>query len=121
MQPSTPPNTTLPILQKLIVAYKLWHSYWIHFDKVTKFGLGLHIESLFIETVKNIFVASRKPKDGKQPYINKASDAFDLLKFLLQVMWDMKLLNDKKYIALSRCLVEVGRMLGGWQKQTKTP
>ncbi|HEY4484558.1 MAG TPA: four helix bundle protein [Candidatus Paceibacterota bacterium] len=108
-------------MQKLILVYKIWHSCWIHFDKLTKFGLGSKIESLFIETIQNIFSASYKNKDVKSGYLNKASDAFDLLKFLLQIMWEMEILDNKKYITLSCHLEEIGKMLGGWLKQTKTP
>ena len=46
---------------------------------------------------------------------------FDILKFMLQIMWEINLLDNKKYIALSKHLEEIGRMLGGWQKKTKTP
>src|SRR3989344_2009874 len=121
-RPSTPPpNPTLPILQKLIAAYKVWHSYWIHLDKLTRFGLGAKIESLFIETIQSIFIASHKTKPDKLLYLNKASDAFDILKFMLQIMWEINLLDSKKYISLSKHLEEIGRMLGGWQKKTKTP
>jgi len=90
-------------------------------DKLTRFGLGAKIESLFIETIQNIFIASHKTKEGRRVYLDKASDVFDLLKFLLQIMWEMKTLDSKKYIALSKHLQEIGRMLGGWQRQTKTP
>lgn len=90
-------------------------------DKLTKFGLGAKVESLFIETIQNIFIASRKSIPDKRIYLDRASEAFDLLKFLLQVMWEMKLLDNKRYINLSLQFGEVGRMLGGWQKQTKIP
>ena len=120
-QRTPPPARVLPILQKLIAAYKLWRGYWIHLDKLTRFGLGAKIESLFIETIQNIFIASHKTKEGRRVYLDKASDVFDLLKFLLQIMWEMKTLDSKKYIALSKHLQEIGRMLGGWQRQTKTP
>lgn len=82
-------------------------------DKLTRFGLGAKIESLFIETIQNIFIASRKQKQEKLEYLNKASDSFDLLKFLLQIMWEMDLLDNRKYIALSKFLDEIGRMIGG--------
>lgn len=111
----------MPILQKLIVAYKLWHEYWSHFDKLTRYGLGSNIDALFIETIRYIFSASHKPRDQKITYLNRASDTFDTLKFLLQVAWEIKALDNKKYIALSQHLTEIGRMLGGWQKQTKSP
>ena len=90
-------------------------------DKLTRFGLGAKIESLFIETIQNIFIASRKTKPDKLLYLNKASNSFDILKFMLQIMWEINLLDNKKYIALSKHLEEIGRMLGGWQKKTKTP
>jgi len=33
------------------------------------------------------------------------------------LLWETKSLRDKKYIALSTKLDEVGKMLGGWQGQ----
>ncbi|OGZ09756.1 MAG: hypothetical protein A3D65_05520 [Candidatus Lloydbacteria bacterium RIFCSPHIGHO2_02_FULL_50_13] len=41
----------------------------------------------------------------------------DTLKILLLVLWETKSLENKKYIALSVKLDEVGRMLGGWSGQ----
>jgi len=109
------------ILQKLIVAYKLWHGYWISFSKHTKFSLGLKIDSLFLETIEQLFIASHKNKEQKLWHLEKASERFDVLKFIFQVSWEIGSLDTKKYIALSEKLSEIGRMLGGWQKQTKSP
>lgn len=114
-----PPNRyTLPVIQKLIVAYKMWHEYWNHFDKATRYSIGLKIDGLFIETISNLFAASHKPRGRKIIYIEKASEAFDTLKFLLQVAWEIKAIDNRKYIALSEKLNEIGRMLGGWHRQT---
>ena len=41
----------------------------------------------------------------------------DTLKILLMVLWETKSLDDKKYIALSVKIDEIGRMLGGWSGQ----
>lgn len=82
--------------------------------------MGAKIESLFIETIQNIFIASKKSKNEKLVYLNKASDALDILKFLLQIIWEIGKMDNKKYIDLSCYLEEIGRMLGGWQKKTKT-
>jgi len=71
--------------------------------------------------MQNVFIASRKNREYKKIYLDKASDKLDLLKFLLQIAWETSVLDNKKYISLSQPLVEIGRMLGGWQKQTKTP
>ena len=43
-----------------------------------------------------------------------------MLKFILQIAWEIEILDVKRYIALSNNLNEIGKMLGGWQKQTKS-
>lgn len=79
------------------------------------------MDVLFIEVIENIFIAQHKNKEQKLLYLNKSSDKLDLLKFLLQISWEIKALDNKKYIVLSEKINEIGRMLGGWQKQTQTP
>jgi hypothetical protein len=37
------------------------------------------------------------------------------LNLLLQILWETKSLNDKKYIQISNKLNEIGKMLGGWR------
>lgn len=113
----------MSIIQRLIGAYKVWHEYLHHFPKDTRYTLGQKIDSLFVETAGLLFTASSVSKDQKLPVILKAITAFDLLKFFLQVAWEIKSLDNKKYAALSEQLNEIGRMLGGWHKQlvTQTP
>lgn len=113
----TPPRTTLPILQKAIMIYKTWHEYVRHFPKDFRYSLGIKIDSLFIEVIENIFSASCLMRQQKLPYIQKSSVKLDTLKFFLQVAWEIKAIDSKKYIFISEQLVEMGRMLGGWQKQ----
>lgn len=118
-----PPDGILPILQKLVAAYKLWQSYLPHFPKTSRYTLGEKIDSLFIETVENIVIASYLSKQEKLPYLKQALLKLDVLKFFLQVAWEIKALDTKKYIILSEHLNEVGKMLGGWRKglENKTP
>lgn len=112
-----PPQGNLPIIQKLISAYKLWQEFLPHFPKHSKYTLGEKIDGLFLEIIELLFTTSILSKSGKLPFIQKASVKFDILKFFLQVAWEVKALNDKRYIALSKQLIEIGKMLGGWLKQ----
>jgi hypothetical protein len=111
-----PPNANLSIIQKLISVYKLWHEFLPHFSKTTRYTLGIKIDSLFIEATENIFTASRSVKDQKLPFLQKASAKLDLLKFFLQIAWEIKSMDSKKYIIISQHLDEIGKMLGGWLK-----
>ena len=103
-------------MQKLVAAYKLWHEYLPHFPKTSRYTLGEKIDSLFVEIVEYIVVASYLSKQDKLPYLKKATLKIDVLKFFLQVSWEIKALDTKKYITLSAHLDEIGRMLGGWRK-----
>lgn len=59
-------------------------------------------------------------KEKKVPYIAKASQQLDVLKFFLQISWETKHLQTKHYTILSEQLNEVGRMLGGWRRNIET-
>jgi len=85
--------------------------------------LGGKIDSLFIEIIELLFVASYLGKQEKLPYLQKAIRKLDVLKFFFQVSWEIKALDNKKYISISERLNEIGRMLGGWIRgiQTKAP
>lgn len=61
-----------------------------------------------------MFVAGALPRSQKLPALQKSSGKLDLLKFFLQLSWELKVLDNKKYEALSEPLNEIGKMLGGW-------
>jgi hypothetical protein len=80
--------------------------------------LGEKINDLFIELSELVLTASYTAKELKGPVIQRASVRLDTLKFFLQIGWELKALDNKRFAELSQPLVEVGKMLGGWQKQT---
>lgn len=114
--PPTP--SPLPVIQKLVQTYKLWYECIPHFPKTSRYTIGGKIDALFLEIAEATFTASFLRKEEKLPFIRKAIIKLDVLKFMLQLAWEIKSLDNKKYIALSEPLAEVGRMLGGWYKQT---
>lgn len=107
------------IITKLKKAYKLWHEFLPHTPKTSRYTLGSKIDSLFIDLFELTLIANYLPKEQKLSFILKASSKLDLLKFFLQVSWEIKSLDDKKYIILSEKLEEVGKMIGGWIKGFK--
>lgn len=117
MQHLSPPPGNLSIIQKLISAYKLWHEFLPHITTNARHSLGVKIGSVFIETAELLYSASRSSQKEKLTLLEKASIKLDSLKFLLQIIWEIKALDNKKYILISEPLEEIGRMLGGWQKQ----
>jgi hypothetical protein len=107
----------LPILQKLKRTYLLWYEYYQKLPKVHRHSLGQRIDNLFIESIEAIASASFLPKEEKQPYVRHAIKKMDTLSILLAILWETKSLDNKKFIALSTRINEVGKMLGGWNGQ----
>ncbi len=111
-----PHRTNLTIIQKLIQTYKLWDEFKNHFPKKSRYTLGAKIDTIFVDTIELLFIASYLGKEQKFPYLQKAGGKIDLLKFFLQIAWELKVIDNNKYITLSRQLDEIGKMLGGWIK-----
>jgi len=112
-----PPSPILPVLNKIKDAYLLWHSYYQDLPKLHRYSLGLRVDASFIEIIESIAAASFLSKNDKLPYVRLAIRKLDALKILLMVLWEIKSLSDRKYIALSIKLDEIGRNLGGWNGQ----
>lgn len=112
-------SSTLPILNKMLEAYKKWQMCMISIPKIYRYSLGLRIDNLFLDVIENIILSLSSGKESKFDSLNYVSVKLDLLKFLLKISWEVKIVNDKKYIDLSLSVDEVGRMLGGWIKNTK--
>ncbi|MEK7503551.1 MAG: four helix bundle protein [Patescibacteria group bacterium] len=107
------------MIQKLVQDYKLWHGFLPNFQKDSRYTIGTKIDSLFLETIELIIKASYSDKVEKLISLKNASVKLDLLKFFLQVAWEIRSLDNKKYISLSERLDEIGKMLGGWIRVLK--
>jgi hypothetical protein len=114
---ATPPPRLLPLLQKVKGAYLLWYGYYQTIPKTHRHSLGQRIDTLFVEIMETIASASFLAREEKRPYVRLAIRKVDTLKVLLMVLWETKSLDNKKYIALSARIEEIGKMLGGWQGQ----
>lgn len=114
---SPPSQKLLPLLQKVKTAYILWYEYYQTLFKAHRYSLGQRIDTLFVEIIESISIASFLPKEEKRSYVSVAIRKLDTLKVLLMVLWETKSLDNKKYIVLSLHLDEIGKMLGGWNGQ----
>ncbi len=105
------------MLEKLKTAYKLWHNFHELLPKTQKYSLGNRIDKLLIESIEATATAAFLPKDEKIPWVRMAIRKTDTIKILVMILWETKSLGDKRYIALSEPLNEIGKMLGGWNGQ----
>lgn len=107
----------LPVLEKTKSTYLIWYSYYQILPKNHRYSLGQKIDTLFIEIIEALATANFLAKEEKLPYLRFAVRKIDTLKILLMMLWETKSFDDKKYIALSLKINEVGKMAGGWYGQ----
>jgi len=114
LNPLSPPPRLLPVLEKTKAAYLLWFEYYQNIPKQHKFSLGEKIDKFFVEIIDAIVTANFLAPKEKLPFVRFAIRKLDVLKVFLMMLWKTKSLDNKKYIALSEKLNEIGKNLGGW-------
>ena len=95
----------------------MWISFYETLPKLHKYTLGQKIDTLFIEVIEAIAIATFLSREEKLPWVRLAIRKTDTLKILLMVLWEAKSIDNKKYLALSVKVEEIGKMLGGWSGQ----
>lgn len=107
----------LPVLNKTKETYKLWQDYHILLPKIHRYSLGAKVDSLFIDLIESLAVATFLSKEEKLPFVRIGIRKLDTLNVLMLILFETKSLDAKKYISLSEKTNEVGKMLGGWHGQ----
>ena len=110
-------HKTPSIIGKIKDFYLIWFQYYQILPKTHRYTLGRRVDTMFIEIIESTVTASFISHEKKIPFVQIALRKVDTLKILLQILWETKSLDDKKYINLSKPLDEIGRMLGGWNGQ----
>lgn len=95
----------------------IWITFYETLPKIHKYTLGQKIDTLFVEVIEAISIATFLSREEKHPWVKLAIRKTDTLKILLMVLWEAKSVDNKKYIILSVQIEEIGKMLGGWQGQ----
>lgn len=112
-------HNQISIIQKAYELYKLTYEYTKKFPKSDKYALGEKIKGLILEILEFLIEAETTKRDWKQPVLEKASRKLDLLKILVRLSNDIKILDDRKYLTITELILEIGRMLGGWLKAVR--
>lgn len=97
----------------------LFHSYARTFPKNDRYTIGQKSENLILEILELVFLANSKTKQSRLLILNKIDTKLKILKVIVRLCFDSRAINQNKYIILQEKNLEIGRMLGGWIKDTK--
>ena len=95
----------------------LWYGYYQILPKPHRHSLGQKIDSLFVEIIEALAIAGFLKKEEKLPCVRIGIRKMDTLRILLMVLLETKSIDNKKYLALSVKLEQIGKMMGGWVGQ----
>lgn len=96
--------------------YLLWIKIQRNFPKVERLGLGIKIDQNFLAVLEFSFISAYTPMDQKILILSKTISKLDLVKFFMQLAWEIKLITHDKYIEIIEKLEEIGKDIGSWKK-----
>jgi hypothetical protein len=107
-----------PIFTKTYELYKNFYVNLSSFPKKDRYTLGQKCETVLLDLLETIIIASNLSKQEKLPVLRKASVDIDLLRVFFKLGKDLKIIENKKFIALDNDINEIGKMVGGWIKSS---
>lgn len=108
-----------PIVQKVYDYYRDLHLAVEKFPKKDKYSIGVKVETQTLDLIELIFEATNAGKSEKTRPLEKAGAKTDLIKLLIRLAYEIKAIDQKKYLSLEEQVQEIGKMIGGWLKYCK--
>lgn len=78
------------------------------------------MENSTLELLDLLIMAKNAPKSMRVGYLIKCSSLLEIIVLKLRLFLELKLLNETSVFKIQEDLAEIGRMLGGWLKATKS-
>ncbi|MFH1308584.1 MAG: four helix bundle protein [Patescibacteria group bacterium] len=109
-------NNDVPILKKTFDLYKEFYQYLKVIPKKDQYMIGKRCEEYILIFMELILSAVEFQKPEKLKILKQANGKFEVLKVLIRLTRELKILDNKKYLSLTTEMQEIGKMLGGWMK-----
>lgn len=110
-----------PIIQKTYDFYRELYLVVEKMPKKDKYSLGERLQKTTLDLLELVITASCLERVSKFTYLEKSSIKLDLIKILVRLTYEIKAIDNKKYLLLQGKLQEIGKMLGGWLRSIKAP
>ncbi|MDP3764435.1 MAG: diversity-generating retroelement protein Avd [bacterium] len=110
----------IPLFKKTYDLYKEFYACLKGFPKQDKYSLGEKCNLILIEILGYLLEISSLDKLKRVTYLERVSVKLNLFRVYVRLAKDIGVLENKKYILIQEMVNEIGRMLGGWIRSSKT-
>lgn len=110
--------TELPVYKLgydlLIVVYERTKT----FSREYKYTLGERLKNETTDMLINVYKSNKSKKETRLQYIDNARQNIEVLRLLLRICKDLKIMGIKGFVALNIQVEELSKQLAAWQKYT---
>jgi hypothetical protein len=109
----------IPIIHKTYDLFRALHELERTIPKMERFTVWQRSQNLCLDMLQGLLSIGYQAPERRADGLLRIASSVDMLRVFLRLSFDVKAINQKRYIALQEALDEIGRMLGGWIKSVK--
>lgn len=103
-----------PIFHRLYDLYKLIYGYYQKIPKSARYTLWQNCETTTLALIEVLLETGQKKGVERYQTLCDLSNKLDLLKVLIRLAKDTRIIDNKQYVAIQLIIQEIGKMIGGW-------
>ena len=88
------------------------------FTKEYKYTIGEKLKSESLELLLNVYKANKSKKETRLAYIDAARQNIEVVRLLLRITKDLKIMGVKGFVFLNVQVEELSKQLTSWHKYT---
>ena len=88
------------------------------FSREYKYTMGERLKNEATDMLLNIYKANKSKKDNREQFIDQARQNVEVIRLLLRLCKDLKIIGMKGFVALNIQVEELSKQLASWQKYT---
>jgi hypothetical protein len=108
-----------PVVHKTYELLRLLHETQKKIPKQERYTLWQRCEVTALDALQELLMITYRPTPERREHLISVSGSIDVLRVLIRLASDIKIIDQKRYLTLQEHLDEIGRMLGGWIKSIK--
>jgi hypothetical protein len=109
----------IPIIQHTYNFYRALHELTPTIPKLSRYTLWQRCQNTSLDLLQGFIATGYVNPDKRAEKLVCLSESVDLLRVLIRLCFETKVIQQKAYVSLQQILDDIGRMLGGWIKSIR--